>query len=582
MVKRIIVVDSDVSGDEIKFVQRQSLPHTVTDLDEGEYFVTNTKTNNSGVLVTASTAPAYEVPVVTTPPSWVLGNTTVGTMLEIDVGAATGVPTPDRKISYTRNGNVLTGQIYTTLDTAGFVGGDVIVPRVTWTNLAGSVSVSGEPLTLTSQPAITATIDLQPAGQQSSITFNVAINGSPTIAQGSTSITATRVGTTNQWTFVAPVEGPISFAATKAGYTAFSDASRTVAPPAPQLAEQNGELVMRNVTTNTPPFTLPPITEPAEYAGTYDINPADFISGAIWLVAPQATQDGDTLTLLPGLPIWLEAQEPVVREIQWMRGTSPQTAEPITNASLPTYTINIATDGGKTIYPAEIVTDKDGQESISIGTGIAVEEKWWHDAVDAHPGSFAVNYTKGLIRTDGQTMTLADARAAQELVVNGNGSDTLPVAVGTSLTLHAKGVFGGTNNNTGQYAVSLDDGADGDALDNLIRFYQGGPNNSFNLYGEVYLGGTRTVRLTATYGGAAGSPFNTAFRFKSGSSLLAKGGVADAPLTGAFTMPAVSVAVLKNSSLGTNGWVPPLEQITFINGDIDAATVAALTAPAGA
>lgn len=490
MVKRIIVVDSDVSGDEIKFVQRQSLPHTVTDLDEGEYFVTNTKTNNSGVLVTASTAPAYEVPVVTTPPSWVLGNTTVGTVLEIDVGAATGVPTPDREISYTRNGNVLTGQIYTTLDTAGFVGGDVIVPHVTWANLAGSVSVSGQPLTLTSQPAINATIDLQPAGQQSSITFNVAIKGLPTIAQGQTVIPVVRDGTTNKWLFIAKEAGPISFFATQDGYTPLNE-SRTVESALSALAERNYELVIDNDPGSEPLE----IIEPQEYAGVYDISDATYTNGMRALAPAVIARTNDVIAATRNpLFSWLSEVEPVQFSHAYYRGTTSQNAVLIAGTEgAASYSENPAMDGGKNVYRRDWIENAGGFEVGVFSNGIAVAVTgWWDPLVDAYPGSLQVDYAGDRARINGQTYnSIAAAKSAGAILVDGTTEYT-PIAPGTVCAAVGSGIVT-LSTTSGQVLFAADDGQDADSADNHI--------SNFLLTSHVMrptVASNGTVRLTTT------------------------------------------------------------------------------------
>ena len=565
MVKRIIVVDSDVSGDEIKFVQRQSLPHTVTDLDEGEYFVTNTKTNNSGVLVTASTAPAYEVPVATTPPSWVLGNTTVGTVLEIDVGAATGVPTPDREISYTRNGNVLTGQIYTTLDTAGFVGGDVIVPHVKWFNVAGEDSASGAPLTLTSQPAITATIDLQPAGQQSSITFNVAIDGSPTIAQGSTSITATRVGTTNQWTFTAPVEGPISFAATKAGYTAFSDATRTVAPAPSALIERDYEIMLQGDPGSEPVI----FDEPQEYAAPYVTPNSSLVNGMAVLAAAVISRTGDVITTTRDpLFTWDDSIEPISYGHAYYRGTTALNATLIegTEGAI-SYTVNPDLDGGKNVYRRDWLEGAGSDSELAeFSNGVAVvASNWWT------PNSIIdLDFQNSRFRINGATYaSIAAAKTANAIKTNGGGVDYIDVAgLGTSYALGAKGATP-PSAGSGTYVMAmLEDGDDGDTIDEAARVGWHFSQLEWRAYGNIRSASTNRLNSVTGLIVPPSSALRTAVRLKAADYYQAANGQQSATSTGTGALPAVSRLFWGKNSAGLLSFTGTLQRVVLVNADL--------------
>lgn len=51
MANRIIIVDGDWSGDNIRYVPRSALPITVNNVEPGEWFITNTITNANGVTV---------------------------------------------------------------------------------------------------------------------------------------------------------------------------------------------------------------------------------------------------------------------------------------------------------------------------------------------------------------------------------------------------------------------------------------------------------------------------------------------------------------------------------------------------
>lgn len=51
MANRIIIVDGDWSGDNIRYVPRSALPITVNNVEPGEWFITNTITNANSVTV---------------------------------------------------------------------------------------------------------------------------------------------------------------------------------------------------------------------------------------------------------------------------------------------------------------------------------------------------------------------------------------------------------------------------------------------------------------------------------------------------------------------------------------------------
>lgn len=146
----------------------------------------------------------------------------------------------------------------------------------------------------------------------------------------------------------------------------------TIPPAQPQLINQNNQLVLRNVTTKTAPFQIT-ISEPVVYAGTHTITPSQFVAGPVWLVPPSISRDGNKLSLQRGLPIWLEAMEPVTRGVQWLRGVSVQTAAAIAGAQdQETCQIDPSVDGGMKIHARETITDAQGHEIHSASNEITV------------------------------------------------------------------------------------------------------------------------------------------------------------------------------------------------------------------
>ncbi len=334
---------------------------------------TGQDTSDSFALLIA--APANQAPVASAIPQQ---NPTANTAFTVDLssyfvdpeGAALSYDyTGTLPTGITRNGAVFSGTATVTDQTASGVlrardpGNLEAEAPVTWA--------------VSAQPSITATIDLQPAGQQSSITFNVAIDGSPTIAQGSTSIAATRVGTTNQWTFVAPVEGPISFAANKAGYTAFSDATRTVAPALSSIqVEKIGTTPVLASIVGDPGTEPVGITTTTYGAKSYQMGDALYADGPIWLEKPVITRDGNVITRSrPGLPSWLRSQAPVERGNLWWYGpnTASLTPLPGDNADLSIAIIDPAVVGGNNVYGQDWIAAANGDETSILSDPIAIE-----------------------------------------------------------------------------------------------------------------------------------------------------------------------------------------------------------------
>lgn len=318
-----------------------------------------------------SAAPAQQAPTVTSAPS--ISGSTLGSILTRTVGAATGIPAPTRATVWMRNGTPIPSQTGNTLDTTGFAACDEITTRDVWTNSQGTATGTSEAVALSAQPKLTATLSTLTAGQQGSITFNVAPT-SVTITQGQTVIPATRTGTTLTWTFAVPDDDTVNvgYIATLAGYES-ATGTADVLPAPPALIERNGTLVLRNVDLSSTTQTPLTVTEPADYAGSYSIVPTAFASGPVWLVAPAATRSGQTITARPGLPVWTEAQAPVTRLWRWLRGPTAQTATVIAGADEATYDIDAVADGGRSVYAQEGIEDAQGRIVWSaVSNGIAV------------------------------------------------------------------------------------------------------------------------------------------------------------------------------------------------------------------
>lgn len=102
--------------------------------------------------VATATATVPVSPNVTTQPT-ISGGTTIGDILTLAPGAATGTPTPTATYQWLRNGAVLSGEDGLTLDTGGY-GGGVYHARVIWAN-GVTPAATGTTGTITVQAAVT-------------------------------------------------------------------------------------------------------------------------------------------------------------------------------------------------------------------------------------------------------------------------------------------------------------------------------------------------------------------------------------------------------------------------------------------
>ena len=408
------------------------------------------------------------------------------------------------------------------------------------------------------------------AGQPASVTFSTAIDGQPTIAQGQTAITATRVGQTNEWTF-APVEaGTLVIAATAEGYSS-SPWTFDVQPALPEVIKQNNQLVLRNVTTSTAPFTLPPITEPAVYAGTYTITPSQFVAGPVWLVPPSISRSGDVITLRRGLPIWLDTMEPVVRRIEWLRGATLETADLIEGADQTTYTVNPSLDSGGNIWAREVIEDNSGREIASVSNAIAVEAGSWY-----HPDALVqIDYVGNRARINGTTYaTIAEARTAGAIVVDPNGSDTIAVTLGSAYTIAAKATTATSVPNSTQflqYAVYLDDGEDGDTQDEIAGLVWARTDGGV-LYPYLIKAGAAQTTNIASQGAprvitASSTAFRAAMSVAENATTLSVNGANNGTDTTCL-VPTATRLIVGNNAPGASParkWAGTIAEILIIN-----------------
>ncbi|VDS08853.1 hypothetical protein PARHAE_02038 [Paracoccus haematequi] len=217
-------------------------------------------------------------------------------------------------------------------------------------------------------PILQATIAPDPlvAGQPASVTFSVPIDGPPTIAQGQTAITATRVGTTNEWTFTPVAAGALIIAATAAEY-ASSPWTFDVQPALPTLVTRSDNTArIENVNPTTDPFDLEIVT-PARYAGERTVTPSEFSDGPVAHVPLTFTGTADVGQALTGdLGLWLTLANDMSLEPVWVRRLTANSGDefvPISGATGTTYTVGSG-DQGYTIRFGGQAEDANGDRLV--------------------------------------------------------------------------------------------------------------------------------------------------------------------------------------------------------------------------
>lgn len=424
-------------------------------------------------------------------------------------------------------------------------------------------------------PAITATIDLQPAGQQSSITFNVAIDGSPTIAQGATSITATRVGTTNQWTFTAPVEGPISFAATKAGYTAFSDATRTVAPAPSALIERDYEIMLQGDPGSEPLE----IIEPQEYAAPYVTPDSSLTNGIAVFAEAVISRTGDAITATRDpLFTWDDSIEPISYGHAYYRGTTALNATIIEGTEgAAIYVIDPALDGGKNVYRRDWLegAGSDGELAVfSNGIAVAAPANWWV------PDSIVdVDFQNNRARINGVSYaSIAAARTANAIKTSPTGVDYTDVSgLGTSYVLAAKGITADVNQT--QILAALDDGDDGTTNDEIVYVGRHFATNEYRAALFAQAGNSSRLSSINSPLLPTSSPVRMAVRAKNGAYYGMVNGVEGATSNASGSLPAVTrVTYGKRSVASELAWTGTVHRVVVINADLTNDQINALLA----
>ncbi|MGN7869537.1 hypothetical protein, partial [Paracoccus sp. 22332] len=218
------------------------------------------------------------------------------------------------------------------VDDAVFDVGHQIRTGTRFFNSQGEITLWSNWVEVTQIPTLQAAITPDPlvAGQPASVTFNTAIDGPPTIAQGQTAITATRVGQMNEWTFTPVAAGALIIAATADGY-ASSPWTFEVSPALPDLIVTPSSIfAIANVDAGSEPETLAlsSPTAPSEMMGEWEIDFAPLVFGPVLLRDPYITGTpavGETMTLHLPPPLSLVAGPEPIFDWSWPDGSKGKT-----------------------------------------------------------------------------------------------------------------------------------------------------------------------------------------------------------------------------------------------------------------
>lgn len=322
----------------------------------------------------ASTALSAPELIPGSPLPAISGSTLVGsTLTRAFTGEFSGNPTPQKQALWGEKKagateiTVIPGQNGEsfTAASANYSAWDEIFTGTRAYNSEGEVIVWSEAWTLTEQPTITAEPFTLTAGQPTTIRFNTSVE-TVTAAQGSTTLTATRVGTTDDWNITPITADPVIIGATKDGWKEYS-ATITPAGALPTIIKTDAKrLQFFNVNENTPdePFTM---TGP--YAGTRPVDFAAMASGPVFHVNPSQSwtgEPGDPITFDEGFVLNFESAGPVIMSVDLYVDT---TLKQGVGAADYVYTGN---DAGKTITRRVVLEDNKGVRPPYITNGIAI------------------------------------------------------------------------------------------------------------------------------------------------------------------------------------------------------------------
>lgn len=356
------------SGEWVAFADAETGPRSIL-MEQGStaYSVTIRAVNAvnpgpaSAAKTATSSAPAQQAPSVQTAPT-ISGNTTVGSILTRTAGTASGIPTPTRATVWLRNGTVITGQTGNTLDTTGFAVDDAITTRDIWTNSQGTATGTSDPIVLTVQPTLQATITPDPlvAGED----FEIVIDPAPDSVSPLTLVRD--ADDARRYTGTAPDSGTLAIGATKAGYQPWSQTYTY--DPAPVVLP--GSITVES--DGTISITVPDDAEPFDVqigADVVTLDPVSYTPSGAPVVLGQPDiagtgGDGEELTVQSRALFAGHADAGEIAIVGgWYRN---ETAVGDTDGS---YTQDDAVDGDRTLTWRETATNAAGSVT-AVSNGI--------------------------------------------------------------------------------------------------------------------------------------------------------------------------------------------------------------------
>ncbi len=270
--------------------------------------------------------------------------------------------------------------------------------------------------------------------------------GQPLTLISATAALGTAVAETDDTVTYTPPSGLTGFdtvvytIADDLGQTRSGQINVTITEPQLSVDVQSDNTLVVNAATGALDIM---VTTPAEFAGTYQVDVADLISGPVNLVPPTVSGTfaaGQTLTATGGLWIFDAAAGQPLTSWQWLRAGTTE----IPGATSASYTVQ-ASDIGLGVSARETETDGSGQrsaESSVLGTGFTPASDgaligWWdaNDTATITESSGAV--TSWTDKAGGNPLTQAGINARPETdsrtlnglnVIDFDGTDFLEAA----------------------------------------------------------------------------------------------------------------------------------------------------------
>lgn len=457
--------------------------------------------------------------------------------------------------------------------------------RASYAETTTNVSVAVEAVDVVDPPdppTLTADITTLTAGEE----FEIAFIAEPDRVTGNTTLIQSDADPL-RYNGVAPADGFLAIRAEKTGWTDFDNswtyAPVVVAPDMVFVTEPDQTISIDNVDPDGEAFDV------QAQDAVLTLDPADFEEADAIRVLDAydvSGEGGDGLTLTrSGAAVYAANAENgaiVIGAGNWFRDE-----DSIPGAAASTYVQDDAVDGDKTLTFREPATNDLGTVwAVSNGVycppAVVVPAGWWEPLVDTYPGSIHIDFANGRVRKNGVTYaTLAEARTAGATIANSSW-DKAPITTGPAGAFAVRATMppDAPSGNT-RYALSIDDGADGTAADNLAFIEQTTGSASGGTAGvlahNVLVTSSRVLGANTTWQ-PWGTEFRAAVRFKAGAYAFSKNGILVSSSTNAGAPPVCTEMVVGNRSDGARAWTGTILEAVFINGDLTGAELDALLA----